>query len=122
MGGISCYIADGRCDHRYFMPLRGQQARKFVVTCAAGFVNGGECLMDDEDMHGDDGPWTTDDKRSIVFCLFGYSFSIIITGSMGQPSFAERTTSSASARGRTLLVNTSANGIKSGLNVPCTGL
>ena len=52
VGMTSCNIADRRCDHRYFMSACSQQARKFMVTCAAGLINGCECLVNDENMHG----------------------------------------------------------------------
>jgi len=52
VGITSCNITNSRSDDRYFISPRSEQARKFMVTCATGFIDGCKCLVNDEDVHG----------------------------------------------------------------------
>ena len=50
-GRVSCNIAHRTGDNGDAMPALNEEAREFVVTCAAGFVYRGEGLVDEKNVH-----------------------------------------------------------------------
>ena len=50
-----CYVTHRAGDHRHPMPARSQQSGKLIVPGSAWFVDGRKRLVDDKDMHSNNG-------------------------------------------------------------------
>src|SRR5258706_64141 len=49
--GSTCYITHPRSNDRHLISARAQHACKLIMTSPPGFIERGECLVNDKNMH-----------------------------------------------------------------------